>query len=489
MAQVSIKKNTIFNMIKTIATIIFPLITFPYISRVLQPENVGKINFGLSIVSYFSLIASLGISTYAIRECSAVRNEKNRLSNIASQIYSINVITTIIAYIMLTFMLVFYNRLENYRTLIIVQSLSIIATTIGADWLNSAMEDFKYITIRTVMFQIISLVLMFIFVHQPEDYIKYALISLISSAGANVVNIWYRRKFCRVKMIWDIKNGIEWKRHMLPIVYLFVMILAQTIFNSVDITMLGFIHGDYDVGIYSTASKISNIINQLVASILWVIMPRMSYYFSISDYKQINSLLRKILGFSALVGLPIGIGTIMLSDDIVFIIAGDNYSEAGFVLKILMIGFIFTTFGGSFFGNAILLPSKKEKIFMIVCCISAIVNIITNLFLIPLYGAIGAAITTMFCALLMLIILIFTKDKRICLENVCKVLISPILGTILIVITCLICRRIDGLWLRVIISVFSSALMYGLVVIGLKNELVIELLYVLKNKRRIDNND
>ena len=249
MSQKSIKKNSIYSVVKTSSSILFPLITFPYISRALLTENVGKINFGLSIVSYFSLIASLGITTYAIRECSAARDDKEKLGNTASQIWSINIITTVIAYIALAFTLLVYRKLDNYRTLIVIQSLAIIATTLGADWLNSAMEDFKYITIRTAAFQLASLILMFIFVHRPEDYIKYAVISLVSTAGASICNIWYRRRYCRVRFTKD----IELRRHLAPIMYLFVMILAQTIFNSVDSTMLGIFRGDYDVGIYATA--------------------------------------------------------------------------------------------------------------------------------------------------------------------------------------------------------------------------------------------
>ena len=134
MAQKSIKKNTVFNALKTVSSIIFPLITFPYISRVLLPENVGKINFGLSIVSYFSLIASLGITTYAIKECSEVREDKKKLSDTASQIWSINIITTVVAYVLLSITLIFYQELENYRTLIVIQSLSIVFATINPSY-------------------------------------------------------------------------------------------------------------------------------------------------------------------------------------------------------------------------------------------------------------------------------------------------------------------------------------------------------------------
>ena len=141
------------------------------------------------------MIASLGIQTYAIRECSTVRNNRERLSDTASQIYSINIITTIIAYIALACTVSFCHKLDGYKFLIIIQSLSILTTTIGVDWLNSAVEDFRYLALRSVLFQLVGLALMFIFVRQAEDYMKYVVISFVSTAGPNVVNIWYRRKY------------------------------------------------------------------------------------------------------------------------------------------------------------------------------------------------------------------------------------------------------------------------------------------------------
>ena len=365
MKQHSIKKNTIYNSLKTISAVLFPLITFPYISRTLLTENVGKINFGLSIVSYFSLIASLGISTYAIRECSSVKDDKEKLGYVASQIFSINIITTVVSFIALFITLKYYHKLDNYRLLIIIQSLNIISNTLGADWLNTAMEDFKYITYRTVGFQIISLLLIVLLVKKPSDYIKYAMISTLSSSGANIVNIWYRKRYCDVKFVTNFIYEIEWRRHLTPILYLFVMILAQTVFNSVDSTMLGLMHGDYEVGIYSTAHRILNIINQLVGSLLWVIMPRMTQYFSDENYNEVNRLVRKILGFNFTLGLPCALGCILIADDIIMLVAGEPFLEAGPVLQILMIGFLFSLIGGNLLGNAILLPSKQTFSFIL----------------------------------------------------------------------------------------------------------------------------
>ena len=474
----SIKKNSVYNIIRLSSSTLLSLITLPYVSRILLTENIGKINFGLSIVNYVSLIASLGINTYAIRECSKVRDNKEELSLVSSQIFSINIITTFIAYIILAIILLLHHKLYNYRLLIIIQSLSIVASTVGTDWINSAMEDFKYITIRTVIFQIISLFLIFMFVSKQSDYIKYAIIGLISTSGANLTNIWYRKRYCNIHFT----KNIEWSHHLLPILYLFVMLLAQTIFHSVDLTMLGLMYGDHEVGIYSIAVKTLNLINQLIGSILWIIMPRMSYYFAKDDFEKINALLRKVLGFNLLLGFPCIVGTFILAKDIIRIIAGNAFSESALILQILMIGFLFSLVGGNLLGNAVLLPARQEKYYMIVCCITAIINVLGNYIFIPKFGAKAAAGTTAVCSLIILILLLLKMDKRIRIVKIKNIFLSPIVGCSGIICVCRFASIIKKIEIRVIISLICSILVYGFIQILMKNELIDEVLKHFQQK-------
>ncbi len=471
MKEKNIKLNAVLNMVKTISSIIFPLITFPYVSRVLMPENIGKVNFGSSFVSYFTLIASLGITTYAIRECSAKRDDKNELSKTASQIFSINVITTIIAYVLMMFTLLLFRDFDSYRTLIIIQSTAIIFTTLGCDWLNSAMEDFAFITIRTIAFQVVSLVLMFAFVHEPSDYMKYAAITVIASSGANIVNIFYRKKFCAVKFTCQ----MGWKKHFKPIMLLFVMVLAQTIFSNADVTMIGLIKGVTEVGLYSTAHKIENIIAQVVSSLAWVVMPRMSKYFAEEDYEKINKLLKNVFGILVFLGFPCVAGAIGISKEIVLIVGGEEYLGSALPLTILMFSFAFSLLGGSFLGNMVLLPSKKEKNYMLICCVATVVNVVLNAFLIPIGGAVAAAGTTAFCSFLMMAIMIFTRDRRVKLDYIWKTMLSPAIGSIAIFVYCkLVLSFIDSLAIRTIICIFGSLILYIVISILMKNEILYE---------------
>lgn len=484
MKERSIKVNSILNVIKTISTIVFPLITFPYISRVLLPDNVGKVNFGSTYINYFTMIATLGISTYAIRECSAVREDNFKLSNKSSEIYSINICTTIFSYILLFLSLLVFKNLEKYRVLIVIQSTTIVFATLGADWLNSAMEDFGYITIRTIFFQVFSLILMFLFVKQPEDYLKYASISVFSSSGANIINIFYRKKYCHMRFTKDMK----WRIHLKPIMFLFVMLLAQTIFTSADVTMLGIIKGDFDVGIYSTAHKIQNLVAQVSSSLAWVFIPRLSLLFSEGDYIKINNMLKKALGLLMIIGIPSIAGVCALATDIVTIIGGKAFATADIPLIILMIAFGFSLVGGNFLGNMILLPSKNEKTYMIVCCVTAIVNVTLNYLLIPFGGAIAASFTTAISAFLIFILLFIKKDKRISMDYLFKASTSPLIGGALILLYCkLINPFFDTIYIRVIVSILGSIFIYGLVLIMMKNELCLEVLGSIKMKLGVKN--
>ena len=155
MKNKSLKFNAILNVIKQLCSVIFPLITIPYVSRILQSENYGKYNFGNSIISYFSLIAALGVSTYAVREGAKYRDDLKKITKFSREIFTINIISMIISYLLLFILLAVPSPLTSYRKLILIQSIVIFLTTIGADWINTIYEDFAYITLRYIFMQII----------------------------------------------------------------------------------------------------------------------------------------------------------------------------------------------------------------------------------------------------------------------------------------------------------------------------------------------
>ncbi len=486
MAQ-SIKKNTILSIIKTCSTILYPLITFPYVNRVLFPVNVGKVNFAQNHVNYFLLIAMLGVTTYAIRECSIVRDDKEKLSDTASQIMSINICFTFLAYFLLLLSVLCFRKIDSYRLLILIESFTIIFTVLGADWLNSAMEDYKYITLRTIIAQFLSIIAMFVFVKNENDYVKYAIICVGSASLANISNILYRRKYCNTRFTLK----IDWKRHFPPILLLFGMMLAQTILSCTDVTMLGLMKNDYEVGLYSTAHKVTKLIGSVVQALALVIIPRLYFYFESNDFNSANVLLRKVLMFNISLGLPCFVGVEMMAEDIVFVVGGEEFAAATPVIRLLIISFLFSLVGGSFLGNAVLIPMKKEKYYMIVCIITAVCNIAVNALLIPRYGAVGAAIATALNGFIIFVLLLLKVDKRIKIKDVKGVFLGPVIGCIGIALACFICSRIEYRVVRIITSVSLSIIVYALVLFVLKNEFLSEILKVVqaKTKRKGKSND
>ena len=480
MQKSSIKINTILNIVKTVFGIIYPLITFPYITRVLMAENIGKVNFGNSIVSYFSLIASLGITTYAIRECAKVRDNQEALNKTASQIFSINIISTLISYLALVITLIVAQPLENYRELICIQSGIILFTTLGADWINSAMEDFKYIAVRTIGMQLVSLVLMFIFVKTPEDYITYAIISVLASSGANVINIFYRRKYCQTRFTFN----MDIKKHLPPILLMFSMILSQTIYTNSDTTILGLFRGDYEVGLYSTSVKIYHLVNTTIASVAWVVMPQLSAGFAKKDYQEVNKLLKYALNFIIVLGLPCIVGVNAIALPIIDLLAGSEFYGAVTALHILTITLSFSLLGG-WFGNMIMLPAGREKICLLSCGISALVNIILNIMLIPSFGLNAAATTTAIAECIGLFILFHYRDRNIKVSNLKEMLKAPIMGSIGIVIVALIIRSfVNSYSLTCVVTIISSIMIYAMTLFFMKNEFAMSFLKPILNKIR-----
>ena len=478
----NVNKNIIFNTIKTVFGIIYPLITFPYISRVLGAENVGKVNFGTSIVSYFTLFASLGITTYAIRECSKVRENRQRLDETSSQIFSINLIFTFLSYLVLIFLLIAAKPLKNYRLLICIQSSAIIFTTLGADWINSAMEDFKYIAVRTIGMQLVSLALLFIFIRHPEDYLKYALISVIASSGANVINIFYRRRFCKIRFVLN----IDWKKHMPPILLMFSLVLSQTVYTSSDTTILGLMKGDYQVGLYSVSVRIYNLINQVVSSIAYVVMPQLSIAFLKKEYEELNALIKYALNFIVILGLPCLVGINAICKEIIAVVGGSEYAPAAISLHILSAA-LACSFIGGLICNMMLIPSGKENIALRASVVSALLNVILNFILIPFYGLNAAAFTTFISELAGIFVTVPHIDKNIHIDGIRRMLKGPLVGSLLIIPVAIIFKSLfSSVFIIAGGTIIVSIILYLFALKVFNDEFLFDFIKSFKSRRSVE---
>lgn len=476
MKKKSLGINAALNGFRNILNILFPIITFPYVSRVLGAKSLGIYNFSSSIVSYFILIAGLGINTYAIREGAKYRDKREDISLFSSQIFTFNIWSTCISYILLFCALLIFGKLRNYIACILVFSIQIIFTTIGTEWIYQIYEEYLYITIRSIIFNILSIVLLFTFVHRPADYIKYAAITVFSSVGANIINFFEVKKFCTIKIV----KKVNWHKHLKPIFTIFFATLAAMIYINSDITLLGIMKNDTTVGIYSVSAKIYSMIQTLITSVFVVTVPRLAMYLGKRNINKYKKTLTEVINNFILLILPAMVGLFMLSKEVIIIISGKEFLKSNSSLKILCFALLFSTLAGCLY-ECILIPAKREKYVLRSTIISAVLNIVLNIIFIPIWSENAAAASTVISEAVILILdLYYSRDlsKKIFLsKDFLKNVEEAIVGCLGIIIECfLINMSFSNIIIKTVLSVLLSIILYGSILILLKNKIAITVL-------------
>lgn len=482
MKERSLGLNGLLNGIRSVLNLLFPLITFPYVARVLSVDGLGKYNFANTYVGYFVLLAGLGISTYAVREGTKYRNNRLKISGFLSEIFSINLISTIIAYIMLIISLLIFKSLYPYAICILIFSTQIAFTTIGTEWIFIIYEDYSYITIRSILVKVLSIILLFIFVKNTNDYLIYAGITVLANAGSNIFNFFYVKKFCDIKLTLD----INWKYHIKPILIIFATTIAVNIYLSSDTTILGLMKSDYDVGIYSTTVKIYNLVATLLGSVVAVTVPRLSMLLGQNKIKKYRNIFTEVINLLTVFVIPGTVGLIMLSQDIILLIAGKKYLPSVGSLKIIGLTIIFSNFS-FIFTNCALIPAKRETAALRNTLITALINIILNLVLIPAFSYNGTAFSTVIAEFMTMLLNYWSaRDliiKSIISRSVMYNLISTLIGSLAIIVICIFCNvLITGIPIKIIVSVILSSIFYFAVLIILKNDLVIHYWQIFRRK-------
>lgn len=474
----SLKINAALNSLKTFMNILFPLVTMSYLSRVLGKEGYGVFNYSYSIVTYFMLIAALGINTYAIREGAKFRNDSRQEIGFASEVFSLNLISTAISYISLGLLLCFSRSLVPYRSYIEIISINILFITLGADWINSIFEDYFYLTLRYIIIQAISLLVMFIAVRSKNDLIKYTWVFLFSQAGANIINIFYIRKYVKIKVVFSKKIFY----HLIPVLTLFVSNVASLIYVNSDITILGILKGDAEVGIYSVASKIYTGAKQIAVAATVVTIPRISAYIGQGLESEYNDLLNRLINLLVSITIPLFTGLFMLSEQTMRLLGGTEYISGTHTLQILCFASIFSILA-YFYAQCILIPNSSEKYFMFATIIAAITNIVLNFVIIPSTGHAGAAITTLISEFLtMSICIVYSRGKHKCKVSINTLLSTTVTSFAVVLICAIVKRTISSLIISVIIDIFFSGIAFIVIMKAMNNKYVENMINPMFNK-------
>lgn len=439
MEQKSIKKNIIMNSILFVSNSIFPIISYSYASRILLPSGIGKVSFVDSIFAYFILLSGLGIPAYGRREVAKVRDNKKELSQLMHELMLIILVTTLVSYLLLFLSIEFIPKLNQYKLLFIIMGIEIFLSRTGVEWFYQGLEEYSYITIRSIIFKCISLVLLFTFVKSEQDIYIYAFIHVFTINASNICNLINIRKYIDFKRA----ENYDFIRHCKPVIVLFAASLAITVYGHCDITMLGFISSDYEVGLYNTALKIKSIVIAASTALTSVLVPRIAFFFSNKNEKGIIDILSFSIKTSLLVSIPLCIFCIFFGKSIINGLSGEEYLSASNTLHILMfcsVAQIVTYLCGA----QILIPMGLEKCYSQSVTIGLFINILLNSVLIPTYGAWGAALGT----------LITEIWNVIWMANGCKKVLKDVLPNVRFIqyILPLIVSSVLSLWLKPLLT-------------------------------------
>lgn len=461
----SLAKNSLFNVIYKCSSVVFPLIMAAYVARILSPDGVGRVASAQNIVTYFTILAALGLPTYGTKSISATKN-RDELSKTFGELFVINAISTTFSWIAYYVIVLSMPYFEAQRPLYMVTGLLILFNYINVDWFYQGKEEFRYIMLRSLVMRVVSLIAVFVFVKTAEDYIVYALILSLSKVGNYIFNVVHIGKY----IDYPFKN-LNLYHHIKPVLILLAASLAIEVYTLADTTMLSIMCGERSVGFYSSAMRGIAVARMLITSIVGVFLPRLSYLYANGNEDQFNVLVNKGYKILLYLTIPAAVGIFIVANDLTLMLYGEQFLPSAVTTRIFSLSIITVGFS-NFIGYQILVTIKKEKLMFYSTLLGAGVNVLLNYFLIRTYAHNGAAIAsviTEFCVTCLQIH--FVKDvvkTQISRHFMFSLILSNVT---MILCVCVTEYLISNLFLRLVASVLVGVATYFLMTILTKNEL------------------
>lgn len=403
-----LKGNIIFNSLNTITGILFPVITFPYASRVLMPEGIGTVNFLNSIVIYLILFTSMGIPLYAVREIAKYRNDKAKRDRITVELLIISSFLCLLGYLVVWILATYVPRINENAGLFYILSIAILFNSIGVNWFYQGIEDFKFITIRGVVVRCLAAASLFIFVRDSHDLKAYSFILVGTNVGNYLLNFIHLRK--HVSLSSFSFRELEIIRHIKPTLQIFLLDVISSLYLQLNTVMLGFMSTDEEVGFFTAGTRISHIAISLITSTTAVMIPRASNLIKEGDLEGLKSILSKGIRVTGMFAYPMAVGLMVLAVPVTLVFCGNDFYPSIPVLLlnaplILIISFT------AIMAHQTLYPMEKVNLVIWSVAGGSFVNIIFNFILIPYFGARGAAFSTLLTEIAVFVILIFLGKK------------------------------------------------------------------------------
>lgn len=385
----SVKANYLFNLINSASQLLFPLITFPYASRIMMADGIGQVNFFQSIISYISLFTCLGIPMYAIREVAKVRDNPEKMTRITVEILLLHAFLTLLGYMAVAVICLTVTKVQTDIPLFLLLSATIFFTAIGCEWFYQGIEDFKYVAIRGLLVKLLSVVLLFLFVKTKEDILWYGAYTVL---GGNIFNFIRLRKYLHRDVI-DFR-ALHPLRHLKPALHVFALNVVISIYLQLNNVLLGFMKDAEAVGYFTAATKIMMITMSISSSLGAVIMPRTSNLIAEGRMDEFRILIQKSYDFVLALAMPLTVGLIFTSPSIILLLSGEGFAPAVLTSQIVASNILMVGLSGVM-GIQVLYPLGKINIVILCTLIGAAVNVFFNVLLIPRYGHNGTAVAYM----------------------------------------------------------------------------------------------
>ena len=466
----SIKVNMILKLVEEAVNFIYPLVTSMYVIRTIGKQNYGEIQYVRSVLSYFSLIAALGIGGYAAREGAKVRDDRQSFQKLSNEIFSISFGATSTAVLLLILFLLLIGRREREinPALYIIGFAPTVLGVLARGWINTVYEDFLYLTVRYIITSVVNTILIFAFIHSPDDHILYFLLLNSVTCVVSIINCFHVRQYSRI----GFAKPNEFKKHLPPIFMIFFSGIATTIYLNSDVTLLGILVNKEAVAVYAVAATLYSMVKQISNSVVTVTIPRLSYYTGTDDELHFRALIEKMIDYVLIIVFPSVVGLCELKTHAMVFLGGAQYAEGGNVLLVLTLALPFAVLA-NILAQGVILPRRKEKVFLVATIASAALNIGLNFLFLPWISYLGAAVTTLLSEILIFCILLRESRKQTTLHIQVRTLVTVMSGCFAIILVCEVTKRlINNMIVCMFVAIFISVLAYGAVLVARKHSFV-----------------
>lgn len=475
--MVSLKKNILYNSIRVGSNLVFPLVTFPYVTRIMGPESLGLYNYVSAIVAYFTLFACLGFPLYGTREVAQAKDNPEKMQSVTNAIFTSSVLACLTVYLMYFVVSLFLANNSDEFWIYTVLGFSIILSCISFDWFYQGIEDFKFITIRSLIIKIISIVCLFLFVKSKDDILYYAILTIAGTCGNNIWNLIRINRYIKLKVSFQ-----DCWKHTSGAMTFFLGSIIVSLYTNLNGVMVGALGTMSAVAYFTTGNKIVNLAMTILGAVASSIMPRMSFLLKKGDENSALALQKRTLNLLYYIAFPLTVGMIVLAHPLILLFGGDKFIPAVLVMQILA-PLLLVIVLSQFLSNQILIPLHLEKYNNYCVLGGALVNFVLNFILIPIYAEVGVAVTVLISeSVVTLLFFIFaSKHMKLTVMDFLPIkcmLSSAIMG---LVIYCLFDETSH------ILCIFGyillGATIYSLSLFVMKDKFFSYMLTIIKKKR------